>query len=231
MNSCSHTSHLDPTVPHAHACTSKNIKNFNLLNFSFLSEDLTVETCVVVTNSEQHFSWHEYGVNIHIPENSLPEGVQQCSIYIKASLAVEGLQLPQDTHLVSAVYSFKCSPKCQFSKCLTLEIQHCAKLEDNKELCFVRTISGLKLQVLQCGDPNIFYSHFPRHTSYGFVELDKFCKFSVVQRGVAKILYRANIYRYGVDQRHHKFHFNIVWDTNAHNEVYNMYTCMYYSQV
>ena len=194
----------------------------------FFAADLTAETSVLVTNSEQHFTWHEYGVNIHIPENSLPEGVQQCSIHIKASLALEGLQLPQDTHLASAVYSFKCSPKYQFVEHLTLEIQHCAKPENNKGLCFIRSISGSHFKVVESGgdvqSENVYYSHFPRHTSYGFVELDKFCKFGVVHRGVAERLYRANIYHYRVDQRHHKFHFNIVWDTETHNKVYNMYT-------
>ena len=180
--------------------------------------DLTAETSVLVTNSEQHFTWHDYGLNIHIPENSLPEGVQQCSIHIKASLAVEGLQLPQDTHLVSAVYSFKCSPKCQFVEHLTLEIQHCAKPENNKELCFIRSISGLNFQIIESGE-NVFYSHFPQSTSYGFVELDKFCDYGVGQNGVSNIEYCANLYRYGIDQKHHKFHFNIVQNMEPHHKV------------
>ena len=184
--------------------------------------DLTAETSLLVTNSEQQFTWHEYGLNIHIPENSLPEGVQQCSIHIKANLTLEGLHLPQDTHLVSAVYSFKCSPKRQFVKHLTLEIQHCAKLENNEELSFVRSTSGSNFQIIESRDvlsENVYYSHFPRHTSYGFVELDKFCKFGIIQKGIFKRLYRANIYRYGVDQRHHNFHFIIVWDMKIHNKV------------
>ena len=176
-----------------------------------------------MTNSKQDFTWHEYGLNIHIPENSLPEGVQQCSIYIKASLALEGLQLPQDTHLVSAVYSFKCSPKCQFVKHLTVEIQHCAKLENSKELCFIRSTSGSNFKAVESGgdihSENVYYSHFPQNTSYGFVELDKFCKLGVSQNGVANREYCANLYRYGIDQKHHKFHFNVVWDTKTHSKV------------
>ena len=136
---------------------------------------------------------------------------------------MESFQLPQDTHLVSAVYSIKCIPKCQFSKHLTLEIQHCAKRENNEKLYFVKSTSGSNSQMIDSGEnlknENILYSHFPRHTSYGFVELDKFCKFGVVQRGETDRLYRANIYHYGFDSRHHKFHFNIVWDTKAHNKV------------
>ena len=175
-----------------------------------------------MTNSERHFTWGEFGLNIHIPEKSLPEGVQVVRFQIKSTITGD-FQLPQDTHLVSAIYSIRCSPKCQFTKPLTLEVQHCAKQENNHKLSFIRSTSGSSFHIIEPGEnlltENIFCSHFLRHTSYGFVELDKFCKFGIVQKGTDERLYRANVYRHEVDIRHQRLHFSIVWDSNAHNKV------------
>lgn len=175
-----------------------------------------------MTNSEQYFSWHEYGLQIYIPENSLPEDMHQCSVHVKVSI-VGDYKLPQDVHLVSAVYSVKCIPKCQFSKPLILEIQHCAKPENIHKLCFNKSDkTGSKFHIID-GDggvqTNTFDSFFPQHTSYGFLELDKFCETAIGQKGTPEPCYRANIYRREEDARQHTFHFNIVQDTNAHNEV------------
>ena len=188
----------------------------------YLAADLTAEATVLVTNSEQHFTWHEFGLNIHIPEKSLPKDARLVRIHIKSAIMGD-FQLPQDTHLVSAVYSIRCLPKCQFAKPLTLEIQHCAKPENNHKLCFIRSTSGSNFHVIEPGDnlltENIFCSLFPRHTSYGFVQLDKFCKFAIVQKGTDERLYRANVYHHEVDIQHQRLHFSIVWDSNAHNKV------------
>ena len=108
------------------------------LLFTFvITEHLIAETSVLVTNSEQLFSWDECGLSLHIPKNSLPDDTQLCSIYIKATI-MGNYQLPQDIHLVSTVYWIECVPKCQFSQPLTLEIQHCAKPESASRLCFIK---------------------------------------------------------------------------------------------
>ena len=135
------------------------------------TEHLIADTSVLVTNSEQLFSWDEYVLSLHIPENSLPTNLQQCSIHIRATVMGD-YQLPQDTHLVSAVYWIKCVPKCQFSRPLTLEIQHCAKPENASKLCFIWASSvdhleeGINFEAVA--------GNFSRHSSYGFIELHSF---------------------------------------------------------
>ena len=183
---------------------------------------MIAETTIEVTSNEQHFSWHEYGLQLDIPENSLPEDVHTCTICIKTSITGD-YQLPQNLHLVSAVYSIKCIPKIQFSKPVTLQIQHCVTQQESfHELCFVRSPSaGSSFEVFQSntGSQSAAVGRFPKHSSYGFIELDRFCKFALARKVFGKRDYCANIYRREDDTRHHKIHFTILWNTSAHNKV------------
>ena len=179
------------------------------------TEHLIAETSVLVTNSEQLFSWDEYGLSLHIPENSLPSNLHQCSIHIKATIMGDH-QLPQDTHLVSAVYWIKCVTKCRFSQPLTLEIQHCAMPENASKLCFIRASSmdhreeGIHFEAIT--------GNFSRHSVYGFIELQSFCRFGIAQKGVEDREYTASSY-YSGEHKNHKIHFTIFWNTKVHNEV------------
>ena len=180
-----------------------------MICFTFL-EHLIAETSILVTNSEQLFSWDEYGLSLLIPENSLPDNLQQCSIHIKATIMGD-YQLPQDTHLVSAIYWFKCVPKCRFSQPLTLEIEHCSKPENASKLCFIRANS--------MGHPEAIPGNFPSHSSYGFIELNSFCRYGIGQIGIEDRQYCASSYY--CDDPHNilKIYFNITWNTKVHNEV------------
>ena len=68
----------------------------------YFAADLSAQCSMLVTNSERHFTWDEFGLNIHIPEKSLPEGVQLVRVHIRSAITGD-FQLPHDTHLVSAV--------------------------------------------------------------------------------------------------------------------------------
>ena len=200
--------------------------------------DLSVELSLQITNFEQYFSWPEYGLSLHIPENSLPEDVQQCSIFIKPRIMGE-YKLPEDSHLVSAVYSIKCVPKCQFSEPVTLEIRHCAKPKNIHKLSFTRAIRSSSEQktsffhVVEAGESSqtqngILYSCFPHHTSYGFVELSKFCQFGVIQRDTDERDYCVNVYYHEDNIRRYGVYFTIMWNTNTHKKVstiMTLYTC------
>jgi hypothetical protein len=179
------------------------------------TEHLVAETSVLVTNSEQLFSWDECGLNLHIPENSLPANLQQCSIHIKATIMGD-YQLPQDTHLVSAIYWIECVPKCRFSQPLTLEIQHCAKPESASKLYFIKASS------VDRGEERVNFEtvagNFSHHSSYGFIELDSFSEYGVVEEGAEDREYSASSY-YSEEHRSHKIHFTVFWNTKVHNKV------------
>ena len=193
------------------------LESYNIVFILMCTEHLVAETSVLVTNSEQLFSWDECGLNLYIPENSLPANLQQCSIHIKATIMGD-YQLPQDTHLVSAVYWIECVPKCQFFRPLTLEIQHCAKPEGASQLCFIKASS------MDRGEERVNFEtipgNFSHHSSYGFIELDSFFGgYGVGKKGAKERQYCASTH-YSKEPKGQKIHFTIFWNTEVHNKVY-----------
>ena len=181
-------------------------------------ESLTAHTSVLVTNSEQLFFWRDYGLRLRIPGNSLPVNLQQCSIHIKASITGDYHLLPQDTHFVSAVFWFECVLRCQFSKPLVLEIQHCAEPGNSSELQFVRAEVEQENAVFRPVS-SITQAGFPTQSSYGFIELNSFSGYGIAKKGTKERQYRASVYYREENARSHQIHFVISWNTKAHKKV------------
>ena len=181
-------------------------------------ESLTAQTSVLITNSEQLFPWHDYGLSLYIPENSLPVHLQQCLIHIKASITGDYQLLPQDTHFVSAVFWFECVPRCQFSKSLVLEIQHCAEPGNSSELQFVRAEVEQENAVFRPVSINI-QAGFPTQSSYCFIELNSFSGYGVSQEDSEERQYRASVYYREENLKSHQIHFVISLNTEAHKTV------------
>ena len=96
---------------------------------------------LVVTKEAMYFHWKDSGFKLHVPENSLPEGVPEYLVNIRVSLAGQ-FELPEGYELVSAVYWVKTSGN--FTKPVTIEAQHCANFSNPNQLCFVRTSCAQK---------------------------------------------------------------------------------------
>ena len=60
--------------------------------------------------------------------------------------------------------------------------------------------------------------NFPRHNSYGFIELDSFSGYGVGEEGAEDREYSASSY-YSEEHKNHKIHFTIFWNTKVHNKV------------
>ena len=190
--------------------------------------DLSSELSLIITNAEQYLSWPEFGLSLHVPENSLPEGIEQCSVSIKTR-TLGDYKFPKDSHLVSAVYSIKCVPKCRFSEPVTLEIQHCAKPKNTHKLSFVRAIRSDSKEktslfhAVETGETpemdGILYSCFPCNASYGCIELSKFCQFGVIQRDTDERDYCVNVYYQENDAKKFGVYFTILWNTSTHKKV------------
>ena len=154
--------------------------------------DIITETRVSVTNKPQIFHWAGYGLKLHIPPASLPAGVRQSDIVIKASL-VGQFQFPENTTLVSAVYWLQCPVR--FTKPLTLEIQHCGKYSDS--------FSFVKAKCSQKELPYLFKpiegkkSLFSSCHCYGTVTLYSFSGLAIVQNGSEEQQYCARLYYFG----------------------------------
>jgi hypothetical protein len=179
----------------------------------------------MVIKSEQNFSWNQYGINLYVPQDALPEEMQQCTIHIEVN-TMEKCQLPKNAYFASPVYLIKCIPPVyQFSKPLTLEIQHCSRQNSFDKLCFVRSTSAkLGFDIIDSGDDHVYHTSFPQHCSYGLIKLDRFCGYAAAQtqteRGSScERLYRANIFYEKKDTKLYKVHFVILQNTNAPNKV------------
>ena len=100
------------------------------------------ETSVIVYSSQgQVVEWNRLKLYIHA--GSLPEGLKQCTIFIKASLSGD-YEIPEDTSLVSAIFWLRCEPQCIFIKPITVEIQHCSTKRDLSKLKIVRAFCNQK---------------------------------------------------------------------------------------
>ena len=174
-------------------------------------------TVVVHSSRPQQITWEEFGLKLHIDEGSLPAGIDQCILDIKASLAGQ-YEFPDNSYLVSAIFWFRCEPMCKFTKPVTVEMQHCARREKAK-LTFVRAVCSQKQL------PYIFKQlggDFSSHSSYGVVDVNGFSGLAINQEGTNELNYLVNLLSLEVKGRHRiilEIFIVVIWNTNAHRTV------------
>lgn len=178
---------------------SLNINFLIILDFPILAEKM-----VQVTNEEQHIPWEEYGLRLHIPHDALPEGQSHSDFKIAVSLSGNFLQLPENSVLASAVYSFTHDlGDRKLRNPVTLEIQHCAESKALSGLQILRANDhSNKFEIIPGGD-------FSYDDHYGAIKLDHFSNICI--GWVKKILhstfsrrYRAKLYYTDIRKRSFK---------------------------
>ena len=120
-------------------------------------------------------SWEEYGFRIRVQE-SIKSGAYD--VTVKAIVAAGQIDLPEGCELVSAVYDISLSRK--LTKLITIEIEHCAKLENEAQceyLSFVTTQHDDQFKLIEGG-------MFCPNTQYGALCCNSFSKKSIVKRHV-----------------------------------------------
>ena len=176
------------------------------------------DTCVTVQSSQgQLVEWN--GLKLHIHAGSLPEGLQQCTIFIKATLAGE-YEIPENTSLVSAIYWLRCEPQCIFIKPIMVEIQHCSTKQDLSKLKIVRALCSqkplpYKFKPLEGGrfDADIFY---------GAIKVTRFSGLGITEdRSLSKRLYFNQLFYCDNEVHQHRRDIHIIytWNTEAHINV------------
>ena len=149
------------------------------------------ETEFIVSTKGDFFEWEGYGLRLSISEDSLPTGMEECRINIKASLSGP-FQLPEDSGLLSPV--FWISALCKFKKPVTLEVQHCASRDEASfaDLNFIST---------KCSQKTLPYTfklldggRFPADSSYGIIQLSHFSGIGITGRKRTPRAYCAQIY-------------------------------------
>ena len=175
------------------------------------------ETSVVVHSSQgQLVEWN--GLKLHIHAGSLPEGLQQCTIFIKASLAGE-YEIPKNTSLVSAIFWLRCEPQCTFIKPVTLEIQHCSTQRDLSKLKIVKALCSQKSLPYKF---KLLGGSFNADTFYGAIDMKGFSGAGVVdQNPNSKRMYYSQLFyrSYLSHQQSHEIHIAFVWNNKAHINV------------
>ena len=187
--------------------------------------DVIGETSVLITNKAQTFNWKGYGLKLHIPQGALPAGLEECRLLIKVGLSGQ-FALPENTCLASAVYWIDSEPRRQFTKLLTVEIQHCVNLALTAKLSFVHA---------KCSQKYLPYAFetkkggvFSNESGYGCVQLTHFSIWSLIYKMlVPGVLYRARLYylRKGVNRI--DIHFVITKDLEAHATVRSSHHALY----
>ena len=135
-------------------------------------------TSFIVTDSHSHsFEWQGYGLKLHIPEGAAPTDYSECRVDIKAGFTGQ-FTIPDDLHLVSCVYWLSCSQK--FNKPVTLEIEHCASLQDSSQSSALRFIAA------KCSQAELPYQFkvlekgkFVPKSSYGSIQVTQFSFFGI----------------------------------------------------
>ena len=181
-------------------------------------EECGEESVIVHSSHGQLVEWN--GLKLHIHEGSLPEGVHQCKIDIKTSLAGQ-YEIPENSHLVSAIFWLRCEPQCKFIKPITVEIQHCSTKQNLSRLKIVRAF---------CSQKQLPYNfkplggRFDTDTSYGVVEVNGFSGVGVVEENpVSERLYYSQLFyrSYHSHQQRHESDIYIIftWNTEPHLNV------------
>ena len=182
------------------------------------------ETSVIVHSSQgQLVEWN--GLKLHIHTGCLPEGLQQCTIFIKASLAGD-YEIPENTSLVSGIFWLRCEPQCTFIKPITVEIQHCSTKRDLSKLNIVRAFCSqksfpYKFKRLKGGS-------FNADTFYGAIDLKGFSGIGVIEENPdsERMYYNQLFYRSLSHQQRHEIHIAFVWNTELHLNVMQSFYAM-----
>ena len=135
------------------------------------------KTSFVIGSHSKTFEWQRYGLKLHIPEGAVPAEHTECRVHIKAGFTGQ-FNIPDDLQLVSCVYWLSCSQK--FVKPVTLEIQHCASLQDSSQSSTVQFI------VAKCSQAELPYQFrvldkgiFLPRSSYGSIQVSQFSFFGI----------------------------------------------------
>ena len=170
-----------------------------------------------VSTKGSSFQWKGYGLRLHVSKDSLPPGMGECRINIKVSLSGQ-FQLPEGSDILSPI--FWISAPCKFMKPVTLEIQHCALVEDEAAL------SNLSFVLTKCSQRDLPYTFkqleggvFTTHSMYGSIQLSHFSGVGVTGRKGSLRSYCAHVYHTKKMDYEWRYYFVIIPDLEAKNTV------------
>ena len=163
-----------------------------------------------------NFKWEEYGFSFHVPEGSLPSGMEECKVNIRASF-LKQFQLPEDTILLSPV--FWISAPCISTKPVTLKIQHCAFRENERALSSLSFLSAKGPEMKPYRFKHLDGGEFQQHTPFGTIQLSHFCGICIAGRWNTPRSYCVHSYRTMKQMYDWRFYLAITLDHPTQNAV------------
>ena len=122
---------------------------------------------------------------MHVPEGALPAEVSETQLDVQVSLSGH-FQMPSDSRLISAVY-WVTSPH-KFIKPISVEIQHCAALTNDKQCSHLRFVHAMHSQEKL---PYMFMEQdggvFTPHSSHGLLSLSHFSGIGIIVKRLFRI--------------------------------------------
>ena len=134
----------------------------------------------VVPGEHLNYYWEEHGLRLHIPAHALETNTPSLTMKIQASLSGQ-FELPDDMELVSGVYwiSF---PAKSLVQPVTLELQHCARLESAEQTCLTFVTSQCNQETLPYQFEPLPGGVFTTSSDYGAVQLYHFSGVAVARK-------------------------------------------------
>ena len=134
--------------------------------------NVVAETTFHLTGRKQTYVWEGHGLRLHIPEGVLPPDHTGCRVDVRAGLCGQ-FEFQEGSRPVSGMYWLSCKEK--FLLPVTLELQHCAVVQDATQcscLCFA---------IAKCSQPELPYRFksldrgvFTPNSFYGSISLLQF---------------------------------------------------------
>jgi len=170
----------------------------------------------IIGSSSQSFEWKGYGLKLHVPEGTFLEKEEGCKIDIKAGLDGQFEFHDNNSQLVSCIYWLSCPQN--FLEPVTLEIQHCALIQNSFQS------SSLHFVVAKCSQPELPYKFkaldkgtFSPHSSYGSLQVSQFSFFGILFGGSPR--YYGAVYYINTGHNQWDVDFVMTHDLEVHREV------------
>ena len=192
---------------------------------------MIAQTSITIRAGEAlSFQWKGYGLRLHVPEGALPPHLSESTLHIQASLCGQ-FEFPDSAELVSAVYWISCAT--EFSKPVTLELQHCA-VGQTSSLQFVRAQCTQKTLPYQFRPIDGVFTH---DIDYGSTSITHFSGIGIVRTlqsllGWSSETYLAQVNLKNVDFNEWKVIFIVTKNLEAvltvsTNKVYPLYLFLF----
>ena len=143
-------------------------------------EELASTVLEITGGKHQSIKWPGNGFRLTVPAGAVPEGTT-ISLAVRALLA-EGIELPKNCHLISAIYWIAASQ--HFAEEIILHLQHCAVIESNAQCSKLKFIAG------RCNQPTFPYllkmregGVFTPHSHEASISIKQFSLYGAIHEG------------------------------------------------